>query len=222
MDALEVAGARQGHPFIGTGSQGGTQQPDGIAGFLPSQTGDMGQIMHQTHHAHHGSGMDGLHPAIGQAGLVVEGDIATGDRGIQGRTGRRQTPTGHGQLPIARGGFGGGEIEVVGNRQGFGPHAAQVAGRFSHRRHATPLGIEVDPAVRAIHHGCHATGGLRHGPCPLLGPQAHHGRIGAPREHHGVGLHLVVVLAVNPALAGNGGIVEQLQQNLTPALAREG
>ena len=61
----------------------------------------------------------------------------------------------------------------------------------------------------------------KHRPLPLLGSQTHNGGIGTARGHHGVGLHLVVVLAPNPTLAGDGGVIEQAQQHLPPGqLAR--
>ena len=211
MDALQVAAASEAHPFINGGAnlacQGHPEQPDGIPGFAPGQAPQLGQIVHQAHHAHHRRGLDGLHGAIGQAGFVVQRDVATGNGGIQLPAGLGEAPAGHRQLPVTGGRFRRGEVEIVGNRQGLSADAAEVAGSFSHRRHGPPLGVEGHPAVGAIHHGCHATARCRHGALPLLGPQPHHGRIGTARGHHGVDLHLVVVLAIHPSLRSDGGVV---------------
>ena len=208
MDHLQVAAARQAHPLIGgLQLQAHPQQPDGIAGLAPGQAAHLAQIVHKPHHAHHRGGMDRLQATIRQAGFVVERNVATGDGGIEGQAGLRQSAAGHRQLPVTGGGLRRGEIEVVGDRQGLGAHAAQIAGRLGHRRHATPFRIQGHPAIRAVHHGGHAAAGGRHGALAPLGPQPHHRGVGTTWQQHRVGLHLVVVLAVHPTLGGDRGVV---------------
>ena len=154
-----------------------------------------------------------MHRAIGQAGVVVEGNVAASYRGFQLPTGLGQAAAGHRQLPIARGRFRGGEIEVVGNSNRFGPHTTEVAGRLRHRRHAPPLRIKGHPTVGTIQRGRHPPLARLQGPRTLLEAQAQHSGIGGPWQHHCVGLHLVVVLAPHPGLAGDGWVIQQLQQH---------
>ena len=118
-------------------------------------------------------------------------------------------------MPVARGSLRGGEVEVVGHRQGLSTHAAEVASGLGDGRHAAPLWIESHPAVGAIDDSRHATG-RRLG--FSLGTQTDHSRIRTARGHHRVGLHLMVVLAVDPALGSDGGVIQQGQERLAPAL----
>ena len=88
MDPLEIARAGQAQATIGWSLprfQRNTQHPNHITSVLPGLTADMAEVMDQTDHPHHRGRMDRQHGAIGHPGLVVEGDIAAGHWGIQGR-----------------------------------------------------------------------------------------------------------------------------------------
>ncbi len=218
MADLQKTAASQTQPFIVLGCvQGQAQEHQVIPGNTlcwlgPSQANQGVDVVHQANHAHHRCGLDWLDAAVGQAGVVVEGDIASRHRGLQHPAGFREAAAGHGQLPIARGRFRRREVEVVGHCNRFCANAAEVAGRFSHSSHATALWIEGDPTVGAIHGGRHTPLVRRLRVMLLLRAQPQHRSISATRSHHRVGLHLMVVLTPHPALAGNGWIIQKLQQ----------
>ena len=123
--------------------------------------------------------MNGLQAAVILFGLVVEGDIATGDGGVQRSAGIGNASTGFGQLPIALGCFRGREVEVVGDRQRFGTNTAEIARSFSHGRLSTALGVKCDPAVGTVNRCRHTPlGGLK-GTFTLLGAEPHNSGIGS-------------------------------------------
>ena len=157
--------------------------------------------------------MNRLKCAIWPFGLVVEGDIASGHRSVEGLAGLGDATTGHGQLPEALRRFRGREIEVVRDSQGLCADAAQVAGRFSHSSLGPTFRIKCHPAVGAIH-GCrHTAPRAGKGPIPLLRPEAQHGSICSTGRHHCVGQDLLVVLPIDPALTGNGGIIQEAEES---------
>ena len=190
-----------------------TQQQHRITGLSPTQTNHLLDVLHQADHAHHRGRMDGLKRAVITAGLVVEGDVAAGDRCVQSTAGLRDPTASHGQLPVPLGCFRRREIEVVGDRQWFCTDATQVAGSFSNGRLSTTLGIQSHPTVGAIHRGSHTPLHRVHGSLALLRTQAHHSGIRGSGGDHRIGKHLLVVLTMHPTLAGDGRIIKQGQQN---------
>ena len=123
--------------------------------------------------------MNGLQAAVILFGLVVEGDIAPRDRGVQRPAGIGNASTGFSQLPIPLGCFRRREVEVVGDRQRFGTNTAEIARGFSHGRLSTAFGVKSHPAVGTVNRCSHTPcGGLKR-TFTLLRAEPHHGSIGS-------------------------------------------
>jgi len=94
------------------------------------------------------------------------------------------------------------EVQAVRHRQGQRSGAAQVAADLGDHDHATLVGVQSAKASVAVD-------GQRDGLLGALHPQD---RGIAPRPHHSVGLHLMVVLPVDTLLVGDIGRRQQPQQ----------
>ena len=215
MDGGQIAATSQGDPLINSG-EGHPQQPDLLIRGRPAHGHGCPVVFNEAHHANDRGGLDGTRSPIRLAGFVVERNITAGDRSAQGTAGFRHPLAGLGQGPIALRGFRGGEVEVIGDRQGLSPDTAQVTGRFRHRRLAPLLRIQGHPAVVAVHGERQPTVGGGHGLGTTLRTQANHRSISSARTQNGVALNLVVVLLPDPPLAGHGGIIQHGLQHLQP------
>ena len=210
-DQLLVAAACHPQPWISLIIKRHSEQDNGISGLTPAKPDNPGDVLHQTHHADHGRGVNGLNRSIVRSGLVVQRDIAAGHRGFQHATGLGDTATGHRKLPVTPPRLRRRKIQIVRDRQRLGTHATEIAGGLGHCGHGASLGIESNPAVRAVDRGRHATDLILHG---VLGTQADNSCVPSTGRHHRVGQNLLVVLAIDPAFAGNGGVVQQAHQQI--------
>ena len=124
-------------------------------------------------------------------GLIVEADVAAGDRRVQRAAGLADALHGLRKLPHDRRAFGVAEVQTVGCGQGARSGAGDVARRLGDRQHRSTLRVEIGvPAIPIDRHGQGAI-------CPL---DAHHAA-SESRQADRVGLHHVVVLPVRPRLA---------------------
>ena len=128
-------------------------------------------------------------------GLVVEADVATDDRGVEGATRLGHTVDSFGQLPHHLRVLGVAEVEAVDDRQRAGADAGDVHHRLGHDHRCALSGIDVTPPMVAI-------GGQPEAPAGLVSAE----RVAKPEEgpitagtDDGVEEQLVVVLAVHPA-----------------------
>ena len=154
-------------------------------------------VVEDAQHADHRRGVDGVAEA-----LVVEADVARDDRRLQDLAGLGHALDGLLELPVDLALLRVAEVEAVGDGHGQRAGAAEVARGLGDGRLGAAVRVEV--AVAAV-----AVGGEGDAARRVL--DAQHGRIRAG-DLHGVGLHDVVVLLVGPALAGDVGRGEQLQQ----------
>src|SRR5438045_1377677 len=144
-------------------------------------------MLEQTDAAHGWSWIDGL-----PVRLVVERHVPAGDWPIE-RPARLAEPRNSlSELPHDRRLLRVAKIQTIGGSQRLRASAGQVARRFRDREHRTPPRIEITIAPVAIERHCERT--VR----PL---DAHHSCADA-RQVDRVGLDHVVVLAIEPLLAG--------------------
>ena len=151
--------------------------------------------------------MDRLKRTVLAARFVVQRDVPTRHWSLQSPASLRNSSTGHSELPKPLRSLRGREIEVVGNREGLRTNTAQITGSLSHSSHSSAFGIECHPTIGAIDRGSNtARRGLQR-TIALLRPKSNHSGISRSRRHHSVSQHLLVVLAMDPTLTGNGGVV---------------
>ena len=129
------------------------------------------------------------------AGLVVEGDVPRHHRHREGIARFRHPLDGGPELPQDLGLLRVSEVQAVRQADRLGPRARHVARRLADGDHPAHERVEIAEAAVAVGGEGDALGGA-------LQPQNR--RIGAGC-HHGIGEHLVVVLAVHRALAGDVG-----------------
>ena len=216
MNNSLIAAACQAKAFIPLLIGGDPKQHHKITRLSPSQTSTAIEIFHQSHHSHDRRGMNGLKTAVICPGFVVKGDVATGNRSAQGATGMGQAAACHRQLPIPLRGFWRGEVQVVGHSDRLGSNTAEIACRFSDRCDRSPLWVKSHPAIGTIQRGRYTALRRLQRRITLLRTKANHRSISATGSNHRIGQHLLVVLAIDPALAGNRGVIKQTQQIRIP------
>ena len=189
---LQVFAAAQ---FAAIGAQG----HDHVARRLKAPTNDMVGVLEQTHDANDRRRINRL-----TIRLVVEADVAAGDRHGERAAGGADAFNRPGELPHDLRPLRVAEIQAVGGAERPAAGAGDVARRFSDRQDGAPIGVEVAVAAVAID---------RHRQCALraldsddAGTHARH--VDRVRPHH------VIVLPIDPALAGNGRRPEERQQRL--------
>ena len=126
--------------------------------------------------------------------LVVQAYVAAYDRQSQLAASIGHPRDAPFQLIIDVGPFRVAEIEAVGQRNRFRPHAGQVAGDLRNDALSATIGIKETVAAIAVYSD-------RDGFAGFL--DAQHRGISGSRPDYGVGLHLVVVLSVNVPFAGD-------------------
>ncbi len=147
----------------------------------------------ETDHPHHGGWVHGA----GRA-LVVERDVAAGHRRPERPAGVGDAAAGLAELVEDLGALRAAEVEAVGDSEGAGAGAGDVAGGFCYRR--LPTLVWVEPHVAAV-----AVYGHRD---PELGvAHADYTRVAAGPEHR-ARLDRRVILLVDPARRSDRGIVE--------------
>ena len=95
--------------------------------------------------AEHGRRVDG--PAFG---LVVEADVAAGDRHVERAAGVADAAHGLAELPHDLGPLRVAEVEVVGAANRFGARAGDVARGLGHRQHRAAIRVEIAVAAVAV------------------------------------------------------------------------
>ena len=103
------------------------------------------------------------------------------------------------------------EVEAVGQGQRLRADTGQVAANLGYRDLAAPVGVEA--AVAAV-----AVNAQGDGFAGSLNPQ--HGGVTAGAGY-GIGLHLVVITAIDARFAGDVGGCQQVQQDLGWAVHRQ-
>ena len=137
---------------------------------------------------------DGGRIDCGTLSFVVETDVAAGDRYAQRATGRTHALHGLRELPHDRRTLGIAEVQAIGRRQRTSAGARHVARRLGDREHGAVVRIEVTVAAVAVdRHRQRAFGAF-----DAHDAGTHAGQIDR------VGADHVVVLAIDPALAGDG------------------
>ena len=144
------------------------------------------RILEQPDHAQDRRRVDG--PALG---LVVQADVAAGDRHAERAARVADAPHRLAELPHDLGPLGVAEVQVVGGADRLGAGAGDVTGRLGHRQHRPAVRIEVAIPSVAVH---------RHRQS-LAGALDADDAGGATGRRDGVGAHRVVELLVGPALA---------------------
>ena len=156
-------------------------------------------VLYYAHHAEHRGRQD--RPAVR---LVVEADVAAGDRDLQ-RPARIADPRHRaGELPHDLRPLRISEVQAVGGADRPSAGAGDVAGRLRHGQHRPA--VRVEKAVPPV-----AVDRERQGARRAL--DAHHPGPG-PGRRDGVGPHHVVVLAVDPAPARDAGRADEPQEDL--------
>ena len=133
-------------------------------------------------------------------GLVVERDVAGNDGEVERAAGFADAFDGENELAHDLRPFGIAEIEIVGDGDGFGANAGEVAPAFGHGLLAAFIGIGFDIARRDIGGDCDR----------LVGGQR------APRRHRrrdlrGVGLDQMVILFPHPAPRAHVGRADDFE-----------
>ena len=119
-------------------------------------------------------------------------------------------------MPIPLGGFWRWEVQVVGHSDRLGSNTAEIAGCLSHCCNRSPLWVKRHPAIGTIQGGRNAALRRFQRRFTLLRTKANHRSISATGSNHRVGQYLLIVLAIDPALAGNRGVIKQTQQIRIP------
>ena len=153
-------------------------------------------VFQNPHHADHRRGVDRLAQCF-----VVKTHVAAGDRRAQRFARRRHALDHRGELSHDWRLFRIPKVQAVSRRHWSRAGASHVAGRFRHCVHGAQFGIEIAPAPVAIQ---------RHGQRPLRALDANQSGI-STRPLHGVGLHHVLVLLMNPVF---GADIRRSQQHL--------
>ena len=142
-------------------------------------------------------------------GLVVEADVAAGDRDAEGLAGVRQAATASANCHMTSGSSGEPKLRQLVTASGARAGRGHVAVRLGQRE--LRAGVRVEAGVAAV-----AVGGQRDALVGLLGarhdladPQ-HAGVVG--HGQHGVAEHVPVVLGGHPLLVGEVRRAEQPQQ----------
>ena len=140
-------------------------------------------------------------------GLVVERNIAAGDRCPQCRAGLSNSVDRRRKLRHDLRLLGIAEVQTIRRRHRRRAGHRNLACGFGHGVHRTQFRIEITPSPIAVE--CHGQTALM---MQSAGPlDAHHAGF-ATRPEHGIGLHHRVVLLVNPALRADIGTRQQLLQ----------
>ena len=221
MHALEIRAAAEALQRVGQIHRRAEQQ-DGVARVLEPLGGDVLGLFDDPHHCHRGRRIDGTQSAP----LIVEGNIAPGDRSAEGPATIGQTANRLLELPEDFRVVGIAEVEVVGRTHRHGPGAGQIAASLGDGGLTALIGVEVHVATIAIHGEGHVfvrqrgrrlepVGGPRLG-CGILGLghretvalDADHRSVTAGANYRAVADH-VVVLAINPVLGGDGVVGKQ-------------
>ena len=183
----------------GGGEAVGAQEDDGQAGGGEAGGAMAVDVLEQSEAAYDGRGENGV-----GAAFVVEADIAADHRDFEVFAGAGYAADAFLQLVIDFGAFRVAEVEAVGQSQGFGAHARQVAGYFGHHQLAAAVGVQVAPAPVAVD---------GQGDALLRAFDAKHGGVAGAGGDYGVGLHLVVVLPIDGLAAGDVGGGQEAQQD---------
>src|SRR5690606_94161 len=102
------------HPGPGRAGQfigGGAEQEDRVTGALEARLGPLRHVVAYAEHADHRGGQD-----RGLPGLVVEADVATGDRRAEGEAAVDQAADRLAELPHHRRLLRGAEVQAVADR----------------------------------------------------------------------------------------------------------
>jgi hypothetical protein len=135
---------------------GGAEQVDGLARVLPTARGGAGDVVEDAEHTDDRGRVDG-HPA----GLVVQGDIASGDGDAHVLAGLGQRLDGLGELPHDLRVLRGPEVQAVGDRhRGMAPGGGDVAVGLGQGQLGTARRIEVAVAAVGVGGDSHAEAGL--------------------------------------------------------------
>jgi hypothetical protein len=153
----EFGGAKLGH------SIGGTAAPmpspisrTQIAGALKVRRNGLRNIVQNADDADHRRGID-----ADAFGLVIERDIAAGDRRAERGAGFADAVDGRRKLGHDLRLFRVAEVEAVGGRDGRCSGAGDLAAGFGYGVHRAQLGVEITPAAVAVE---------RHGQARVRGP----------------------------------------------------
>ena len=176
-------------------------------------------LFDDSYHRHRGRRING---SQGTA-LVVEGNIASGDRSIEGAATLCQTPDRFLELPEDLRIVRVTEIEIVGRAHGDRSGTGQITASLGDGGFSALVGVEIHVAPVAIDGEGHVLVGqggrqlepigrtrlggsiLGLGDREAISLNANHGRIAAWANHRAIPHH-VVVLAINPVLGGDGVI----------------
>ena len=133
--------------------------------------------------------------------LVVEADVAAGDRDFEFLAGLSDAVNRLRELPHDVGLLGIGEVQAIRRADGSRARAGDVASGFGNRVHRAELRIEIAPSPVAIE---------GHRESALRAFDSNYAAITDPGSLHRVGLHHGIVLLVNPTLAADVGARKQL------------
>ena len=197
---LDVGPLRAGELLAGLPEQ---QHP--VAGGREARGGARGDVLD---HAEHRD--DRRRQDRGLAGLVVEADVAAGDRDAELEAGVLEAAAGLGELPHHGRVLGRAEVEAVADRHRRRPARRDVA--VGLREGELRAGVRVEAGEPAV-----AVGGDRDPEVGLV-VDADHPAVARLGEH-GVALHVAVVLVGDPRLVAQVGARDQTQQR-APAAPR--
>ena len=185
---------------------GVAEQDQRLAGFGAQAGRDAaGDVVDHAQHADHRGGQDRR-----RSGLVVEADVAAGDRNAQCRTAIGETADRLGELPHHAGILRRAEVEAVGHRDRGGAGDGDVAVRLGQRELGTGVGVEQRVAARRVGgHRDAAAGGL---------VDAQHAAVGVLGQH-GVAAHVAVVLLGDERPAAQVRTAQQRKQSRAQLVA---
>ena len=156
------------------------------AGGLEARRRAIGDVLNDAEHRDHRGRQD-----RGLAGLVVEADVAAGDRDAELEAGVLEAAAGLGELPHHVRVLGRAEVQAVGDRQRRRSACRDVAVGLGERQ--LRAGVRVELGEPAVAVGRHRDAEVR------LVVDADHAGVGRLREH-GVAAHVAVVLVGDPRL----------------------
>src|SRR5262249_12231655 len=164
------------------------QRSDSVAG-LPEPAGQHPiRVLQQTDDADRRSRVDGL-----PIGFVVETDVSARNRYVQRTACLADPGDGALELPHDAGALWVAKIEAVGRADWACAGTRDVPRGLGHSEHGAEVRIEIAVAAVAVE---------RHRERAIRSLDAHHART-KPGEVDRVGAHHVIVLTINPPLAGN-------------------
>ena len=165
------------------------QQHDHVARLLETAVHDAIRVLEEADDADDRRGMDRA-----AVRLVVEADVAAGNRHAKGAACRADALNRLRELPHDRRPLGVAEVQAVGRAERPCAGARDVARSLRHRQHRAVIRVEIAVASVAVHrHRERAIGALDpHHACALS------------RQVDRVGAHHVIVLTIDPLLAGDG------------------